>query len=261
MQFDRFNRREFITLLGGAAAWPLAARAQQPAMPVIGFLAARSPDDRAHFLTAFRQALRNRLCRGPERGDRISLGGGSIRSTAGAGSRSGSPPGRGDRSHDTPVGSWRQGGNHDDPDRLRTGGDPVKLGLVASLNRPGGNVTGINFFTAELGAKRLGLLRELVPGAVRVAVLVNPNMPTTETIVDGVQAQLAHWAANPSPQSHHRPRHRYGLCDPCARAASTRSLLVPTRCSTAVAYSSLRWRPAIAVPAIYLRVSLPKSAG
>ena len=171
------KRREFITLLGGAAAaWPLAARAQQPAMPVIGFLDPRSPDTIADRLRAFRRGPeRDWLCRGRERRDRIPLGRKSNRSTAGASGRSGSPPGRRDRHGRTAASAFAaKAATTTIPIVFVVGEDPVKLGLVASLARPGGNLTGINFFIAELVAKRLELLRELVPGATRVAVLVNP---------------------------------------------------------------------------------------
>ena len=175
------RRREFITLLGGAAAaWPLAARAQQAAMPVIGFLGSQSRWRSCTLLTAFRQGLRTKPAMSRARMSRSSIAGRTVptRPTAGAGGRTGSPSGGGDRCADTPTCVRGQGGDHDDPDRLPSGDDPVKLGLVASLNRPGGNVTGVNFVTVELGAKRLELLRELQPEAVRVGVLVNPNYPS-----------------------------------------------------------------------------------
>ena len=150
------KRREFITLLGGAAAaWPLAARAQQPAMPVIGFLSSTSPTTRPRVCGRIPPGpQRNRLCRGPERDDRIPLGRGSIRSTAGAGGRTGSPAGGRDRPPAaTLLRLAAKAATATIPIVFSVGEDPVKLGLVASLARPGGNVTGINFFTAEVVAR------------------------------------------------------------------------------------------------------------
>ena len=185
------KRREFITLLGGAAAaWPLAARAQQPAMPVVGFLYSVSPDTVADRLRGISPRPEgDRLRRGRQRGDRVSLGRQSNRSTAGAGRRTGSPTGRGDRRRKFPFGVRGQGGDYDNPDRLRRNEDPVTLGLVASLARPGGNVTGINFLQAELTAKRLELCVELVPTIARVAVLNNPaNVSNTASMLRDVEA-------------------------------------------------------------------------
>ena len=161
------RRREFITLLGGAAAWPLAARAQQPAMPVIGFLDSQSPDAiRGPSARISPGPEGSRLCRGRERDDRIPLGRGSIRPTAGDGGRSGSPSGGRDRRDRSIAAAFAaKAATTTIPIVFIVGEDPVRLGLVASLARPGGNLTGINFFTAELAAKRLELLRELVPAA------------------------------------------------------------------------------------------------
>ena len=165
------KRREFIALGGAAAAWPLAARAQQAAMPVIGFLGATSPDAIGTSARISPGAQRRRLCRGRERGDRIPLGRESTRSAAGAGGRlvrrqvaviaaiGGPAPAVAAKAATTTI-----------PIVFVVAEDPVRLGLVASLARPGGNVTGSNFFAVELAAKRLELLRELVPTAARVAV-------------------------------------------------------------------------------------------
>jgi putative ABC transport system substrate-binding protein len=188
------GRRQFLATLGGAAAWPLAARAQQPAMPVIGFLNGTTPAEWAPFVTAVRRGL----------------------------SESGFVEGR----NVDIVYEWAEG----QPDRLPTmaaslvrrqvsvivasgggaavaraakqvtttipivfvvAGDPVRLGLVAALNRPGGNVTGINLLLSESGGKRLELLRELLPKATTIGWLVNPDSPPAAAEVGDVQAMAA----------------------------------------------------------------------
>jgi putative tryptophan/tyrosine transport system substrate-binding protein len=186
----QLKRREFITLLGGAAAWPLAARAQQPTLPVIGFLSTSgSPADRARYLTAFRQGIREP---GYVEGQNVAI---EYRWAQDQADRL--PDLAADlvrrqvtviAAHDTPSAIIAKAATTTIPIVFASGGDPVKLGLVASLNRPGGNVTGVTFVTAELGAKQLGLLHELQPGAVRVGVLVDPNFAPTQSFVSDVQA-------------------------------------------------------------------------
>jgi len=183
------GRRELLAALGGAvAAWPLAARAQQPPMPVIGFLSSSAPADRAHYLTAFRQGVREA---GYVEGQNVAI---EYRWAQDQADRL--PDLAADLVRrqvtvivaDTPSSIVAKAATTTIPIVFTSGGDPVKLGLVASLNRPGGNVTGVTFVTAELGAKQLGLLHELQPGAVRVGVLVDPNFAPTQSFVSDVQA-------------------------------------------------------------------------
>jgi putative tryptophan/tyrosine transport system substrate-binding protein len=184
------RRRQFITLLSGAAAaWPLAARAQQPAMPVVGFLSGLSPADDAHFLPAFRQGARET---GYVEGQNVAI---EYRWAQDQYRRL--PDLAADlvrrqvaviAARDTTSAIAAKAATTTIPIVFVTGGNPVTVGLVASLNRPGGNVTGITILSTELGTKRLGLLHELLPGAVRIAVLVDPNFALTQSFVSDVQA-------------------------------------------------------------------------
>jgi len=180
------RRREFITLLGGAAAaWPVAARAQQTAMPVVGFLDPRSPGTIEGLLRGFREGLKDASY---VEGENVS-----IIYRWGEGQYGGTPELTADLvGRRVAVIVVTTGGAATSakaatatiPIVFLVAEDPVKLGLVASLARPGGNLTGINFLAAELGAKRLELVRELMPAAGRVALLVNPaNVTTTVATV------------------------------------------------------------------------------
>jgi putative ABC transport system substrate-binding protein len=183
------NRREFITVLGGVAAWPLAASAQQPAMPVVGFVSGASPD--AGRVAAFRKGLGET---GTIEGQNVTVEyhwlSGQFdrlpslmadlvrRRVAVIATPGGNLAAQAAKAATTTI-----------PIVFGVGEDPVKLGLVASLARPGSNATGINFFAQETTAKRLGLLHDLVPKAVRIAVLVNPtNAPTAEAALRDIPA-------------------------------------------------------------------------
>ena len=173
------RRRDFLGVIGAAAPWPIVARAQQPALPVVGFMSGRSPDDAAHLIAAFRQGLgeggfvegRNivieyRWALGQyERLSELAADLVSCRVAVlvGAGG-DGSAVAAKQASATIPV-------------VFGMGGDPVKAGLVESLNRPGGNATGFTLLTNEMEPKRLGMLHDLVPGAAVLGVLLNPNFP------------------------------------------------------------------------------------
>jgi putative tryptophan/tyrosine transport system substrate-binding protein len=184
------KRREFIALLGGAsAAWPIAARAQQTAMPVIGYLDSRLPDAITDRLRAFRQGLKDVgyvegenlaiLYRLANNQDHLlpELAVDLVRRGVAVIAAAGTPSTLAAKAATTTI-----------PIVFLTGDDPVRLGFVTSLSRPGGNLTGINVFNSEVTAKRMELLRELVPRLARIAVLVNPADANTDTQLKAANA-------------------------------------------------------------------------
>jgi len=181
------RRRDFITFLGGAAVgWPLAARAQQPAIPVIGFLSSRSPGDAAYVVMPF---LRGLKAAGYVEGQNVAIEyqwaeGQNDRLAALAAdlvNRQVAVIVAGGTSQQAKAATSTI------PIVFTSGGDPVNLGLVVSLNRPGGNITGATFYSGALGAKQLELLRELVPKAKVIGMLVNPSMPSAAPQVKDAQ--------------------------------------------------------------------------
>jgi putative ABC transport system substrate-binding protein len=184
------NRRSFITLLGGAAAWPLAAHAQQPAIPVIGYLSTRSAESDVPMLAAFRRGLNEtgyvvdknvviefrfagaQYDRLPVLAEDLARRQVSVIVTAG-----------GER-----AALAAKTATATIPIVFNAGEDPVRFGLVTSLNRPGGNVTGVTSLLGGLGSKQLGLLRELLPKADAIAMLVNPNDPWAPSETSNTQS-------------------------------------------------------------------------
>jgi putative ABC transport system substrate-binding protein len=176
------KRREVITLLGGAAAWPFGAHAQQAAMPVIGFLASGSFDTLEEYVAAVRKGL-NEAGYSEQRNLRIDY-----QSARAQYDRLPSLAAHLIGQHVVlivtfgfPASSAAKSATSTIPIVFITGGDPVNFGLVASLNRPGGNITGMNMMLGTLGPKRLELLRDLIPAASTIAILINPSSPITDT--------------------------------------------------------------------------------
>jgi putative ABC transport system substrate-binding protein len=187
------KRREFILALGGAAAWPLGARAQQPAMPAIGFLGGSSLTERRPLLAAFRQALTEA---GFVEGQNVAI---EYRWAEGQYDHLPALAAELVRRHvalvvagDGPSALAAKAATTTIPIVFSTGIDPVQVGLVTSLNRPGGNLTGVNMVAGPLPAKQLGLLHDLVPAAGTIAVLINPNNANAErdaaTVQDAARA-------------------------------------------------------------------------
>jgi putative ABC transport system substrate-binding protein len=187
---NHIRRRSFLTFLGGTAAWPLGARAQQPVMPVIGYLSGQSPAEFEGYSAAFRQGLNEiGYVEGRNVGieyrwaqnqyDRLpALASDLVRRQVSVIVATGN----------TSAALAAKAATTTIPIVFTTAADPTKLGLVASFNRPGGNVTGVSFLVNELGSKRLQLLHELVPAAAAIGVLLNPTGPNSQTETRDVQA-------------------------------------------------------------------------
>jgi putative tryptophan/tyrosine transport system substrate-binding protein len=258
------RRREFIAGLGGAAAvWPLAARAQQPAMPVVGFINGGSADRFPDVATGFRKGLGET---GYVEGRNVTVEYHWL-----DGQYDGLPALMADLVRrrvavivtpgETQAARTAKAATATIPIVFGVGQDPVKLGLVASLARPGGNVTGVNFFTQETAAKRLGLLHELVPKAARVAVLVNPANPAVaETELRDVQEAAHAIGLQIHVLNASTSREIEGAFATLARERLDASSLA-THSSPAGACNLPPWRRATGFRRLTLGVILSKSAG
>jgi ABC-type uncharacterized transport system substrate-binding protein len=240
------RRREFITLLGGATAWPLAASAQ-PAMPAIGYLGGGSLGAAAQIMTVFRQtlaeagyvegrnvAIEHRWAEGQY--DRLpAMAAELVRSQVAVIVATGG----------TASAIAAKAATATIPIVFNITADPVKLGLVASLARPGGNATGVSFLLSELGAKQLGLLRELVPRAARVGLLINPDSASAEAETRDVTAAAVALGVQIDAVHASDGRAIEAAFEMLVRNRADALLSAPTRFSTAGASSLPRWRRAM----------------
>jgi putative ABC transport system substrate-binding protein len=251
------RRREFITLVGGAVTWPVVARAQQPTMPVIGFLRSTRADGFAHLLAAFRAGLnevgyvegRNVAIEyrwAEDHKDRLSAMATELVRRPVAVIVGNSVAALAAKAATTTV-----------PIVFATGSDPVRDGLVGSLNRPSGNVTGIVFFSGTLGAKRLELLHQLVPKATSVALLLNPTTTEAEAERRDVQAatnatgqQLIILMSSTTATSRQLLQH-------FSNEGPVHCLSVPALSLIPIGNESWRWRPAMGCRTAILRASSP----
>ena len=258
------RRREFITLLGGAAAaWPLAARAQQPAMPVVGFLNSLGRNDRPNLGEAFRRGLseagyvegRNVTIEyrfAENQHDRLPALAADLvgRKVAVIAATGGGNSVLAAKAATTTI-----------PIVFTFGGDPVQVGFVASLNRPGGNVTGISWFGSQLIAKGLGLMHELIPNAAVIGLMVNPKLPETARMLSDAQEAartlgrqlLILNASTPNEIDTALPRYGNG--------APARFLSVPIRSLAAGASRLSHWRRVTPSPPCTSTASLSRRAG
>jgi putative tryptophan/tyrosine transport system substrate-binding protein len=192
MQFNQLKRYEFITLLGGAMAWPLAVRAQQSGMPVVGFLLPDTLESSAPRIVEFRKAL---SAFGYIEGQNVAIeyrwADGRYDQLPAMAAELVRRPVVALVAATIPVAIAAKAATATIPIVFSVAADPVEVGLVASLARPGGNATGVNNFSAELGTKQLGLLREIVPTAKRIGLLVNATNPNFKLQAEGVMAAAA----------------------------------------------------------------------
>jgi putative ABC transport system substrate-binding protein len=257
------RRREFITLLGGAAAWPLAARAQPDTMPVIGFLGPASSSAFAPFRAPFQQGLKeagyvesqnvaieyrwaeDQIDRLPVLAAELVGRRVAIIATVGA----------------TAAALAAKDATATIPIVFAIGADPVKFGLVASLNRPGGNVTGVSFLSNALVAKQMELLRELAPTATAIGVLVNPNNPNAESDAEAAVTAARSLARQVYVAHASSERDFDAAFAGLVRQGATALLVLPDATFTSRPNELAALAARYALPAIYTRRELPAAGG